>query len=178
MEARQRPLQRSDFEWLESTGVLPIVKFSMGGKIVFVCYSYFGQAQQMLKKGFVMRLFQCHFKVRAFLGERMIFFLITNIHSWKRSRIPARLRTASVPRKAEKSVEFSSPEIDHELKRTRKKWKSFNCSTPINNNNVDLLREWREELAEEQNIASLIQLSKDLLAFEGHNLGFDEIAYR
>ena len=152
---------------------------SAAGKIaIFIC-SYFGQAQQMLKKSFVMRLFQCHFKLWAFLGGREWFcFLITNIHSWKRSRIPARLRTASVPRKAEKSVEFSSPEIDHELKRTRKKWKSFNCSTPINNNNVDLLKEWREELAEEQNIASLIQLSKDLLAFEGHNLGFDEIAYR
>ena len=114
----------------------------------------------------------------VFKGREWFSFQITNIHSWIRSRIPARLRTASVPRKAEKSVEFSSPEIDHELKRTRKKWKSFNCSTPINNNNVDLLKEWREELAEEQNIASLIQLSKDLLAFEGHNLGFDEIAYR
>ena len=33
-------------------------------------------------------------------------------------------------------------------------------------------------MAEEQNIASLIQLSKDLLAFEVQNFGIEEIAYR
>ena len=104
----------------------------------------------------------------------------------QRTRIPAAARrlqrTASVGRPLqEKSVEFSSPsDICTEKKqRTRKKWKSFNySSTPINNNNVDLLREWREEMAEEQNITSLIQLSKDLLAFEVQNFGIEEIAYR
>ena len=111
----------------------------------------------------------------------------------QRTRIPAaaaarRQRTASVGRPVlqEKSVEFSTPAADictpiSEKQRTRKKWKSFNhhySSTPINNNNVDLLREWREEMAEEQNIASLIQLSKDLLAFEVQNFGIEEIAYR
>ena len=112
----------------------------------------------------------------------------------QRTRIPAaaaarRQRTASVGRLVlqEKSVEFSTPAdicptpSISEKQRTRKKWKSFNhhySSTPINNNNVDLLREWREEMAEEQNIASLIQLSKDLLAFEVQNFGIEEIAYR
>ena len=109
----------------------------------------------------------------------------------QRTRIPAaaarRQRTASVGRPVlqEKSVEFSTPADIctpiSEKQRTRKKWKSFNnhyASTPINNNNVDLLREWREEMAEEQNIASLIQLSKDLLAFEVQNFGIEEIAYR
>ena len=101
----------------------------------------------------------------------------------QRSKIPSprQPRTASVPRSQilQKSVEFS-PDIDQEKQRTiRKKWKSFtHPSSNINNNNVDLLKEWREELAEEQNITSLIQLSKDLLAFEGQHLGIDEIAYR
>ena len=107
----------------------------------------------------------------------------------QRTRIPAAARrlqrTASVGRPLqEKSVEFSTPSdicgtATSEKQRTRKKWKSFNySSTPINNNNVDLLREWREEMAEEQNITSLIQLSKDLLAFEVQNFGIEEIAYR
>ena len=101
----------------------------------------------------------------------------------QRSKIPSprQPRTASVPRsqllQQQKSVEFS-PDIDQEKRTIRKKWKSFTHPSPnINNNNVDLLKEWREELAEEQNIASLIQLSKDLLAFEGQHLGIDEIAY-
>ena len=115
--------------------------------------------------------------------------------SLQRTRIPAagngrRPRTASVDRRPalqeEKSVDFSTPDICtsadtiSEKQRTRKKWKSFNHSSSmtINNNNVDLLREWREEMAEEQNIASLIQLSKDLLAFEVQNFGIEEIAYR
>lgn len=83
-----------------------------------------------------------------------------------RTRIPGprTSRTASMPR--QKSVEFS-PEIEKEeqQKRVRRKWKSFNFppSSPtcaINNNTVDILKEWREELADEQNINSLIKLSK------------------
>ena len=81
-----------------------------------------------------------------------------------RTRIPGpRPRTASMPR--QKSVEFS-PEIEKEeqQKRTRRKWKSFNFpnspTCAINNNTVDILKEWREELADEQNITSLIKLSK------------------
>ena len=80
-----------------------------------------------------------------------------------RTRIPApRTRTASMPR--QKSVEFS-PEIEmEEQKRVRRKWKSFNLpqspTCAINNNTVDILQEWREELADEQNITSLIKLSQ------------------
>lgn len=80
-----------------------------------------------------------------------------------------------------KSVEFSPcTEEKEKEKRVRRKWKSFNCPSTftINNNSVDLLTEWREELADEQNINSLLQLSKDLLVFEGQNLGPEEINYR
>ena len=61
-------------------------------------------------------------------------------------------------------MEFS-PEIENEEgKRVRRKWKSFNLpqspTCAINNNTVDILSEWREELADEQNITSLIKLSR------------------
>ena len=49
----------------------------------------------------------------------------------------------------------------------------------INNNTVDILTEWREELADEQNINALLKLSKDLLNSEGGQpLGPDELSYR
>ena len=49
----------------------------------------------------------------------------------------------------------------------------------INNNTVDILTEWREELADEQNINALLKLSKDLLDSEGSQpLGPDELSYR
>ena len=73
----------------------------------------------------------------------------------------------------QKSVEFS-PEIEmEEQKRVRRKWKSFNLpqspTCAINNNTVDILQEWREELADEQNITSLIKLSQVNLKFKlGH----------
>jgi len=92
-----------------------------------------------------------------------------------------------VPRPV-KSVEFSScTEVDQQ-KRVRRKWKSFNAGSPstagspvhaINNNTVDILTEWREELADEQNINALLKLSKDLLNSEGGQpLGPDELSYR
>ena len=49
----------------------------------------------------------------------------------------------------------------------------------INNNTVDILTEWREELADEQNINALLKLSKDLLDSESSQpLGPDELSYR
>jgi hypothetical protein len=108
--------------------------------------------------------------------------------STARSRIPSRVRTASVPR-PQKQVEFSPCTEDQQQKRVRRKWKSFNlgssspqsATTPgvINHNNVDILSEWREELADEQNISSLLVLAKDLLANQGGQpLGHDELSYR
>ena len=44
---------------------------------------------------------------------------------------------------------------------------------------MDILTEWREELADEQNIHALLQMSKDLLALEANQtLGPDELSYR
>ena len=44
---------------------------------------------------------------------------------------------------------------------------------------MDILTEWREELADEQNIHALLQLAKDLLASEANQpLGPDELSYR
>ena len=44
---------------------------------------------------------------------------------------------------------------------------------------MDILTEWREELADEQNINALLKLSKDLLDSEGGQpLGPDELSYR
>lgn len=90
-----------------------------------------------------------------------------------------------------KTVDFSPcTEEKEQQKRVRRKWKSFNCapapvapgaSSPvhaINNNTVDLLSQWREELADEQNIHSLLQLAKDLMAFEKANYGPEEVSYR
>ena len=102
-----------------------------------------------------------------------------------RSKIPSRIRTASVPRPVmSKSVEFSPEVQENDIKRVRRKWKSFNLGSNclnnnvINNNTVDILTEWREELADEQNIQSLLQLASDLVAFQGQNLGPEEIQYR
>lgn len=105
-----------------------------------------------------------------------------------RSKIPARVRTASVPRPVEtqKSVEFSPCTEVEQQKRVRRKWKSFNYGqngqnqTPqgtINNNFVDILSEWREELADEHNIHGLLKLSKDLLTTLPES-GPEEVSYR
>ena len=57
-----------------------------------------------------------------------------------RSKIPSRVRTASVPRPV-KSVEFSASTEAEQQKRGRRKWKSFNAGstsgTPVHaiNNN-------------------------------------------
>ena len=102
-----------------------------------------------------------------------------------RSKIPSRVRTASVPRPIianQKSVEFSPCTEIEQQKRTRRKWKSFSGNqvqqnNAINNNFVDILSEWREELADEQNIQGLLKLAKDLLATSS-DLGPEEISYR
>ena len=47
-----------------------------------------------------------------------------------RSKIPSRVRTASVPRPV-KSVDFSSCTEAEQQKRGRRKWKSFNAGSSV-----------------------------------------------